>query len=145
MDDLGKAFELIKKWEGVRLVAYPDPGTGGKPWTIGFGHTSGVNQGDRITMSQAEAFLLDDIHHFVDSIHHVVKVTINNNQLCALASFVFNVGTGAFYHSTMLFELNRGADKVKVAEQFLRWVHAGGHVLEGLVQRRKEEARLFLS
>lgn len=145
MDDLGKAYELIKKWEGVSLLAYPDPGTGGKPWTIGYGHTGNVNQGDRITMAQAEHFLTEDLADKISSIHHVVKVPINNNQLCALASFVFNIGTGAFYHSTLLFELNRGIDKVTVAEQFLRWVHAGGHVMEGLKNRRKEEARLFLS
>jgi lysozyme len=145
MDDLTKALALIKTEEGLRLIAYPDPGTGGGPYTIGWGHTGGVTPGERITMAQAEHFLDVDLADKVSAIKHLVKVPINNNELCALASFVFNIGTTAFYHSTLLFELNRGIDKVTVAEQFLRWVHAGGHVMPGLVTRRKLEARLFLS
>lgn len=145
MDDLTQALSLIKTEEGLSLIAYPDPGTGGGPYTIGWGHTGGVNIGERITMAEAENFLTQDLDKTVAAIKNMVTVVINNNELNALASFVFNIGTTAFYHSTLLFELNRGNDKATVAEQFLRWVYGGGRELPGLVTRRKLEARLFLS
>lgn len=144
MDDLTNALAIIKPDESLRLISYPDPGTGGYPWTIGWGHTLGVMPGERITMAEAENFLSIDLDTAVAAIKDLVKVPINNNELNALASFVFNIGPTRFANSTLLLELNRGMDKVTVAEQFLLWVHSGGHVEPGLVTRRKAEARLFL-
>lgn len=142
MEDLKPAVDMIKKFEGCVLTAYKDPvGV----WTIGYGHTLFVRSGQHITQMQAEELLKDDVTIFADGVKKMITAPINNNQLCALISFSFNVGLRTLHHSTLLHELNRGADKVTVAEQFLRWTHAGGQVLEGLVKRRKEEAHLFIS
>ncbi|PHM58412.1 lysozyme [Xenorhabdus hominickii] len=54
-------LRFIQQWEGLKLKAYPDPATGGIPWTIGYGHTKGVKKGDVITEQQAEDFLHDDL------------------------------------------------------------------------------------
>lgn len=56
-----RGLDLIKAHEGLRLDAYPDPASGGDPWTIGYGHTQGVEPGQRITQEQADAFLRDDV------------------------------------------------------------------------------------
>lgn len=46
----------IKSFEGLRLKAYPDPGSkDGNPWTIGYGSTRGVKKGMVITEAEAEA------------------------------------------------------------------------------------------
>ncbi len=144
MDNLKPAIDLIQKSEGLRLVAYPDPISGSEPYTIGWGHTNGVKEGDRITMSQAEGFLDQDILTFVAGVKRMVTAPITNNQLCALVDFVYNLGLGTLYHSHLLTYLNKGLDSVTVAEQFLLFNHAGGRVVDGLTQRRKAEARLFL-
>ena len=57
-----EALDLIRRWEGCRLSAYPDPASGGAPWTIGYGHTGAeVTAGLTITQAQAERWLLDDL------------------------------------------------------------------------------------
>lgn len=140
--DYSNAIPLIKKFEGVRLEAYHDVAG---ILTIGFGHTAGVTPGERITMSQAEHMLQEDLKVFVDGVKRHVTVQLTSNQLCALVSFTYNVGLSAFYHSHLLTYLNRGLDKITVAEQFLLWTHAGGRVIDGLVTRRKAEAKLFMS
>lgn len=142
MNELTPALNIIRQFEGCRLVAYRDPiGI----LTIGWGSTAGVVSGETITQSTADQMLYNDVVDLASRIKAIVIVPINNNQLCALISFAYNLGLGALYHSTLLRELNRGADKVTVAEQFLLWVHAGGYVLQGLVERRKAESSLFIS
>lgn len=54
------AIAQLKIDEGCRLTAYPDPLTGGKPWTIGYGHTGGIHPGDKWTQQQANEFLYLD-------------------------------------------------------------------------------------
>lgn len=136
--------ELIKKSEGFEDKAYPDPGTGGKPWTIGYGHTHSVSKGDVITQAQAEQFLRDDLQPIYVTIETCVKVPLNQNQFDALCSFIFNVGGGNFAKSTLLKKLNAG-DYAGAADEFLRWNKAAGKVLPGLDIRRSKERRLFLS
>ena len=79
-----------------------------------------------------------------NQIKPLVKVPINDNELDALTSLVYNIGIGAFKKSTLLSLLNQGADRHLVADQFLRWNKAGGKVLPGLVKRRLAEHNLFL-
>lgn len=139
-----KGKGLIKDSEGCALKAYPDPGTGGKPWTIGHGHTHNVSKGDVITQAQAEQFLQDDLQPIYITIETCVKVPLNQNQFDALCSFIFNVGAGKFAKSTLLKKLNAG-DYAGAAEEFLRWNKAAGRVLPGLDIRRSKERQLFLS
>ena len=137
-------IELIKNSEGCALKAYPDPGTGGRPWTIGYGHTHKVSNGDVITQAQAEQFLRDDLQLIYITIETSVKVPLNQNQFDALCSFIFNVGGGHFAKSTLLKKLNAG-DYAGAAEELLRWNKAAGKVLPGLLKRRSAEYRLFLA
>lgn len=138
-----KGIALIKSAEGLRLKAYPDPGTGGLPWTIGYGSTSGVTRNMVITEAQAEKMLAEDLVRFERIVERLVQVPLNQGQFDALVSFTYNVGEGNFTKSTLLRKLNAG-DSAGAAEQFSRWVHAGGKVLPGLVKRRAAERAMFL-
>lgn len=149
------ARELIKQHEGLRLKAYPDPGSGGDPWTLGYGRAYGVKKGDTCTKVQAEHWLDEDILNASMIVERAVKVPLSNSQRDALVSFVFNVGHGAKgvkdgfvvlrdgRPSTMLKLLNLG-DYYGAAAQFDRWVHGSGNILPGLVKRRKAEKAIFL-
>lgn len=133
---------LVKHFEGLRLKAYPDPGTGGEPWTIGYGHTGGVKPGDEITTEMAELMLLRDLRKFEDGVTSAVRVAITPSQFSACVSFSYNVGLGNFGSSTLLKMINAGnADAA--ADQFLRWNRAAGKVLPGLTARREAERRLY--
>lgn len=138
-----KGIALIKSAEGLRLKAYPDPGTGGLPWTIGYGSTSGVTRNMVITETQAEQMLAEDLVRFERIVERLVRVPVTQTQFDALVSFTYNVGEGNFTKSTLLRKLNAG-DTAGAAEQFSRWVHAGGKVLPGLVKRRAAERAMFL-
>ena len=138
------ARDLIKKHEGLRLKVYPDPATGGKPYTIGYGSTRNVRIGDTITQVQAERFLDDDMTESFACVDSLVTVPLTDKQRGALCSFVFNVGCGAFKKSTLLKLLNVG-DYTGAAAQLPRWNKAAGNILPGLVRRRGEERALFLS
>ncbi|PWC10676.1 lysozyme [Brenneria roseae subsp. americana] len=137
-------ISLIKRFEGCKLTAYPDPGTGGKPWTIGYGHTLGVQPGDVITQPQAEQFLRDDLASVYLNIDTNVKTALTQGQFDALCSFIFNLGAGNFVKSTLLKKLNAG-DTAGAADEFLKWNRAGGRILPGLTRRRAAERDLFLS
>jgi GH24 family phage-related lysozyme (muramidase) len=135
-------IDIIKKHEGLRLEAYlPTPND---VWTIGYGHTHTTKQGMKITAGQAESLLRKDITWVEKAVNKLVVVPLTQNQFDALASFVFNVGEGAFSSSTLLRLLNSG-DYEGAANQFLRWNKQKGRVLNGLTKRREEERKLFLS
>lgn len=142
--ELKPAVDLIKRWEGCVLNAYWDKW--GKVWTIGYGTTSGIKKGMKITKAQAESFLMEDIRNVrIPSIKRLVKVPINNNELCALISFCYNVGTGGLAKSQVLKRLNAGRPREEAAAALMNWVTSGGKVLPGLVSRRKSEKKLFLT
>lgn len=137
--------DLIVQFEGLRLEAYPDPGTNGSPWTIGIGSTQPeVKPGDVITTDEAYRRFDDDIAPAEAAVNSLVKVLITQSQFDALVSFVFNVGAGAFKDSTLLRLLNEGKYR-EVGPQFDRWNKAGNTVLLGLVKRRAAERKLFES
>jgi len=137
-------LHLTEQFEGLRLTAYPDPGTGGAPWTIGYGHTGPeVHQGLTITQQQAENLLARDIQTASDAVNRLVKFPINQNEFDALVDFTFNCGVGNLKVSTLLKMINAG-DVIGASKEFAKWNLANGHVLPGLVKRRQEEMRLFL-
>lgn len=138
------AREIIKEHEGLRFKAYPDPGSGGVPWTIAYGHTKGVKKGDTCTKEQAEQWLTEDMAEAYAVVDKAVKVPLSEKQRDALCSFIFNVGGGAFQKSTMLKLLNQGKYS-EAAAQFPRWTFASGKSMRGLVIRRGKERALFLS
>jgi lysozyme len=138
-----QGLRQIMAFEGVRLTAYPDPATGGAPWTVGAGHTGpDVHPGMTITQDECMELLRGDIAHAEKVINDAVKVNISQNEFDALCSFVFNVGAGNFLSSTLLKLLNNG-DYHGAANQFRWWDRAGGHEMPGLLKRRLAEAAIF--
>jgi lysozyme len=135
------AVPMIAKFEGCRLRAYQDSvGV----WTIGYGHTHNVKSDDVITQQQADQMLRDEVGVFMDSVLYQIHVPVNEHQLAALTSFAYNLGVGALKKSTLLRKLNAG-DVEGAAKEFVKWTKAGGHVLNGLVARRHEEAKEFMA
>ncbi|HCM2254009.1 TPA: lysozyme, partial [Salmonella enterica subsp. enterica serovar Agbeni] len=122
-------------------AAYQD---GGGVWTIGYGHTRGVKQGQVINHEQADEFLDSDLRQVESCISERVTVALNQNQFDALVSFVFNVGRQAFSDSTLLKKLNEGNYRA-AADQFTRWVYDNDKFVQGLYNRRVAERDLFLS
>jgi lysozyme len=132
---------LIKKYEGCRLKAYKCPAG---VWTIGFGHTGNVKEGQVITQVQADDLFNKDVQRFVDGVNKLVKVDINQNQFDALVSFAYNLGVGALKKSTLLQYLNKKQFD-KAAKEFDRWVKADSKVYKGLQNRRNSEEALFVT
>lgn len=137
---VSEMLDHIRRWEGLRLSAYRDPGG---ILTIGYGHTGDVEAGQTITLDQAEDLLSEDLRTAQSAVERLVKVPLTDRQYSALVSFVFNVGEGQFAESTLLRKLNRG-DYSGAADEFLRWTRAGSVELPGLVERRRLEREFFL-
>jgi lysozyme len=134
-------LDLIKRFEGLRLKAYRCPAG---VWTIGYGHTVDVHQGDVITEHQADVMLEVDISQFEQCVEALLEVPVTQGQFDALVSFAFNLGCGALGRSRLLKLLNEG-DLEGAANQFPLWRMGGGKVLPGLVARRAAERELFES
>lgn len=140
-------LQLVKSFEGLRLIAYDDlqpnktitsmsqvKGT----LTIGYGHTVGVKVGQVITQEQAENVLKSDMKKYEKYVTDNVKLPLNENQFSALTSFCYNCGVGN------LRTLVKNRTLEQIAEAMLLYNKAGGKVLAGLVRRRKAERELFL-
>lgn len=133
-------LELIKSFEGYKDEAYLCPAG---VWTIGWGTTRGVRQGQETTTGEAEGFLKRDLKIFEVQVSEMVKVSLTANQFSALVCFAYNCGAGALKSSTLLKKLNH-EDYLGAAEEFLKWNKAGGKMLAGLTRRRVAERSLFL-
>ncbi|KAA5937595.1 lysozyme [Pantoea sp. Bo_2] len=133
-------LDLIKQFEGLRTEAYLCPAG---VWTIGYGHTARVKEGDTCTAAQAEAWLITDVVDAENAVKSLVKVELNQHQFDALVSFTFNLGRGNLASSTLLTRLNAGSFTA-AADQFGRWVFAKNVLQPGLVKRRAAEKALFL-
>ncbi|HYY92981.1 MAG TPA: lysozyme [Pyrinomonadaceae bacterium] len=147
-------LQLLEQWEGFKLQVYKD--SAGLP-TIGVGHlitkseqASGtiniagvpVKYAGGLTQQQVTDLLAQDVVPAQNAVNNGVKVALNQNQFDALVSFTFNVGVGAFTGSTLLKVLNQGQYD-QVPTQLLRWTRAGGKVVQGLVNRRNNEIKLW--
>ena len=141
-----RGIVLIKSFEGLRLQAYPDPGTGGDPWTIGYGHTGpDVYRGLKITEVQAEALLRQDLARFERGVTRLIEdVFTSPSQFNSFVSLAFNVGLGAFQRSSVLRH-HRAGNRLRAAASFVLWVKAAGRTLPGLVRRRNAERQMYLS
>ena len=152
-----KGIALIKQFEGCarlrtdRMVeAYPDPGTGSDPWTIGWGATGRDNfNGGRIgpgtlwSRQQCDERLERDLVHYAHEVADALgSAPTSQNQFDAMVSFHYN--TGAIARAT-LTRRHIAGDFTAACGEFARWNKAGGRVLKGLTRRRAEEARLYAS
>ena len=135
-----EGLSLIKKFEGLELEAYK---CAAGVWTLGYGHTAGVQEGDVWSEEQANEQLKIDMHVYAGYINDHVTCPLSQNQFDALVSWVYNLGPANLKASTMLKVLNSG-DYEGVPAQIKRWNKAGGKVLEGLIRRREAEALLFV-
>ena len=138
-------LHLTESFEGLSLVSYPDPATGGEPWTIAYGHTGpDVHPGMTITQEQAEDLLMQDVQKAAADVNEKVTTDLTQEEFDALVDFVFNVGAGNFNASTLLKKVNAG-DIHGAAAEFERWDMAAGKHMAGLLRRRHAEAEEFLS
>jgi GH24 family phage-related lysozyme (muramidase) len=148
---------LVKRFEGCArlrtdglIEAYPDPGTGAEPWTIGWGatgqdHFNGGRIGPqtRWTQAQCDTRLAQDLARFAAEVAAAIGTApTTQGQFDALISFHYN--TGAIGRATLTRKHVAG-DHQGAAHEFARWKRAGGRVLQGLVRRRAAEVELYLS
>lgn len=145
-DAITRATALIKQFEGCKLTAYPDPGSGGEPWTIGHGATGpGIHKGVTWTQAQADARLTEDVAKFARGVNDLIGAArTTDGQRAAMISLAYNIGLGAFANSTLL-KLHRAGDTVGASKQFARWDKAAGKVMAGLARRREAEALEYRS
>ena len=138
-------LHLTEQFEGCKLTAYPDPATGGDPWTIGYGHTGAdVHPGLTITQEQAETLLMKDIQKAAADVNAKVTKDLTQHEFDALVDFTFNCGAGNFNNSTLLKKLNAG-DFEGASHEFEKWDMAAGKHMAGLLRRRHAEAQEFIS
>lgn len=129
-----KGIDMIKEFEGLSLDAYR---CAAGVWTIGYGHTAGVEASMRISLLEAENLLRQDLDKFEK---HVAKFTMydfNQNQFDALVSFAFNVGN--------INQLTNAGKRTiaQIEKHWCAYNKVGGQVMPGLVRRREKELALF--
>lgn len=134
-----RGLNLIKSYEGCRLSSYKCPSN---KWTIGWGRTSGVYEGMVITQAQADQFLFEDVQRFVNAVNqYQSRFNFNQNEYDALVSFTYNCGEGSL--QAVMSCCNT---KQEIAEECKLYNRSStGQVLAGLVRRREEEYKLFMS
>lgn len=135
-----EGIELIKRFEGCRLIAYRCPAG---VWTIGYGHTKGVHEGQKITQDEADRMLETDLVYYEQMTCMMVEQPIGEYQMDALVSMAYNCGVGALRKSTLLKLVNANPNDPHIRDAFMMWNKAGGKVLAGLVKRREAEANLY--
>lgn len=145
-------LELIKRFEGCELTAYPDPASGAEPWTIGYGSTVNLNgkpfkPGDTITLGQAETLLIDSVHRvFLPALLRIPHYSsMSEEQQGALLSFAYNLGPNFFGspNFTTITRYLNDKDWERVPEALLLYRNPGSTVEEGLKRRRIAEGALW--
>lgn len=138
-------INTIKNFEGFQPKPYYD---GSAKWSVGYGFCRwnfrpvSASYPVSITQEDADNYLSQLIKNIYDQISKIIKISLNDNQYAALISLIYNIGFTNFENSTLLKLLNQG-DLSGAANQFPRWCHSGGHVVQGLVNRRRDEMALF--
>jgi lysozyme len=143
-----RGINLIKEFEGFKAKPYLD--SVGTP-TIGYGTTfypSGKNvtlADPEITRQKAEECLRSYIEDITPSVVSQLPTGLNQNQIDACFSFVYNLGLGKFKGSTLLKKIKANHYDPAIRSEFEKWIHAGGKVLTGLQKRRAAEADLYFT
>jgi lysozyme len=137
------AVKFIQLREGFREQAYPDPISGGDPWTLGWGFTAGVGPDDTTTLVAANEKLTDLVGQLLSSIEGMLDPQLTANQLAALVDFAYNEGLHALANSTLLKIINGNGSSDDIEREFLRWDYAGGKQIQGLENRRQLEWQLY--
>lgn len=146
-----KGEALVKRWESYkqdlgdgRVQAYPDPATGGAPWTIGWGTTGPDVVKDTIwTREQAQDRFRQHVAEFSAGVAQALEsAPTTQDQFDAMVSLAYNVGLGNFRGSTLL-KKHKAGDYAGAQAQFAVWNKAAGKVMKGLINRRADEAKLY--
>lgn len=150
--DYASALKLIKEFEGCHLTAYPDPLSGGEPYTIGYGTTRypggrRVSRGDKITVIEADMFVRTEIDQIAKKLSETVPhwSAMTDGQQSALISFAYNLGSG-FYGSGGFETISkrlRERDWDAVPDALLLYRNPGTNVEAGLKRRRIAEGALW--
>jgi len=150
--DYSASLKLIKTFEGCHLTSYPDPLSGGDPWTIGYGTTRypggrRVSRGDKITVIEADMFVRTEIDQIAKKLSETVPhwSAMTDGQQSALISFAYNLGTG-FYGSGGFETISkrlRERDWDAVPDAMLLYRNPGTNVEAGLKRRRIAEGNLW--
>lgn len=138
-----KGIALMHKWEGCKLTAYPDPGSAdGNPWTIGWGSTGpDIRKGTVWTQEQADERFKQDLIGYERAVSLAIGDTpTTQDQFDALVSFHYN--TGAIGKAT-LTRKHKAGDYAGAAAEFAKWIFNDGRPMDGLRNRRADEARLY--
>ncbi|WP_025517503.1 lysozyme [Bordetella trematum] len=135
------AIALVAAWEGRSLIAYADPV--GIP-TICEGYTHGVKLGDVATPARCDELTRQEVVKAMAVVEGSTPQALPDGVRVALASFVYNVGPGAYAGSTLARKLRAG-DLAGACRELPRWVYAGGTKLRGLERRRAAEMQICLS
>lgn len=139
---LDLAIKIIKVFEGCRLKAYKCPAG---VWTIGWGETQGIKEGDIWTQEQADTVLHRRVLQFMNATLEKCPQLFAEPpcRLAACTSLAYNIGVGAFGASSVC-RLTGRKEYQSAANAFLLWNKAGGQVLRGLTLRREAERKLYL-
>lgn len=137
MNTSSQGVSLIKSFEGCRLIAYKCPAG---VWTIGYGHTAGVKEGDTITQEQADDYLRNDLEKYEKAVLNYDAIyNFNQNQFDALVSFTYNCGVANLKNLTQ----SGKRTIAQISTKLTLYNKAGGVVLRGLQRRRAAEKELF--
>ena len=132
---------FIQGFEQCRLESFlPTPND--VP-TIGWGATGpDITLGMTWTQQQCDDRFTIDLARFGEGVSNLISLAATQDQYDAMVSLAYNIGLGAFGASTLLTLHNEG-QYILAAEQFVRWNHQGGVVLDGLTRRREAEAAIY--
>jgi len=144
-------IKLVQEFEGCAkrrpdggFEAYPDPGSGGDPWTIGWGSTGpDIKKGVVWTQKQCDDRFTEHLGEFAEKVSKILGDTpTTQHQFDALVSFAYNLGPGNLSSSTLL-KKHKARDFAGAAAEFAKWNKAAGKVMAGLTRRRLAEAALY--
>jgi Phage-related lysozyme (muraminidase) len=117
-------------------------------WTQGWGHlvTKDLTAPEPppITMAQADEWLFLDLAIAERAVLRLCPVALTNGQFGALVDFAYNLGAGNLQVSALRQKVLRGEHDA-AAQEFGKWIRAGGRIYRGLVLRREAERRLYLA
>ena len=151
MNPSSACSKLVQQFEGCAkkrsdgmFEAYPDPGSGGDPWTIGWGSTGAdVKKGVVWNQKQCDDRFSDHLGDFARKVEAALGgAPTTQQQFDALVSFAYNVGVGNLQSSTLLRK-HKARDYAGAKAEFAKWNKAAGKVMAGLTRRRTAEAQLY--
>lgn len=141
MKTSARGIAHIKRMEGFRAKAYQDiVGV----WTIGYGFTKGVKEGDTLTLAQADKRLIQELRPYERAVWEATHGRVTQPQFDALVGLTYNIGIAGLQRSTVIRRHNEGNYRA-AARAFALWNKAGGREVAGLTRRRALEAAMYLT